>query len=96
MRQDGYDILQKAVKEIIQNENSFVIFQIPQDTLRVPQPAINAVVGVQTETVTMASLPQQMILAIQFYERVKKEADENGLSTDFKALKKMIKEQLED
>ncbi|MCT7890808.1 MAG: hypothetical protein N4Q15_02880, partial [Lactobacillus crispatus] len=72
------------------------IFQIPQDTLRVPQPAINAVVGVQTETATMASLPQQMILAIQFYERVKKEADENGLSTDFKALKKMIKEQLED
>lgn len=36
MRQDGYDILQKAVKEIIQNENSFVILQIPSDTLQAP------------------------------------------------------------
>lgn len=36
MRQDGYDILQKAVKEIIQNENSFAILQIPGDTLQVP------------------------------------------------------------
>ena len=95
MRQDGYDILQKAVKEIIQNENSFAILQIPGDTLQAPLTPKNGFLGIECQT-TMASLPQQMILAIQFYERVKKEADENGLSTDFKALKKMIKEQLED
>lgn len=96
MRQDGYDILQKAVKEIIQNENSFAILQIPGDTLQVPLTPKNGFLGIEYQTATMASLPQQMILAIQFYEQVKKEADENGLSTDFKALKKMIKEQLED
>lgn len=96
MRQDGYDILQKAVKEIIQNENSFAILQIPGDTLQVPLTPKNGFLGIECQTAIMASLPQQMILAIQFYERVKKEADENGLSTDFKALKKMIKEQLED
>lgn len=96
MRQDGYDILQKAVKEIIQNENSFAILQIPCDTLQAPLTPKNGFLGIECQTATMASLPQQMILAIQFYERVKKEADENGLSTDFKALKKMIKEQLED
>jgi hypothetical protein len=96
VRQDGYDILQKAVKEIIQNENSFAILQIPADTLQAPLTPKNGFLGIECQTATMASLPQQMILAIQFYERVKKEADENGLSTDFKALKKMIKEQLED
>lgn len=96
MRQDGYDILQKAVKEIIQNKNSFAILQIPCDTLQVPLKSKNGFLGIEYQTAIMASLPQQMILAIQFYERVKKEADENGLSTDFKALKKMIKEQLED
>lgn len=95
MRQDGYDILQKAVKEIIQNENSFAILQIPGDTLQAPTPK-NGFLGIECQTVTMALLPQQMILAIQFYERVKKEADENGLSTDFKALKEMIKKQVED
>ena len=96
MRQDGYDILQKAVREIIQNENSFVILQIPSGTFQKPLTPKNGLFGIEYQTTTMASLPQKMILAIQFYERVKKEADENGLSTDFKALKKMIKEQLED
>lgn len=96
MRQDGYDILQKAVKEIIQNGNSFAILQIPGDTLQAPLTPKNGFLGIGCQTATMASLPQQMILAIQFYEQVKKEADENGLSTDFKALKKIIKEQLED
>ena len=96
MRQDGYDILQKAVKEIIQNENSFAILQIPSGAFQKPLTPKNGFFGIEYQTATMASLPQKMIMAIQFYERVKKEADENGLSTDFKALKKMIKEQLED
>lgn len=95
MRQDGYDILQKAVKEIIQNENSFVILQIPSDTLQAPLiTPKNGLFGIECQTTTMASLPQKMILAIQFYEQVKKEADENGMSTDFKAFKEVIKKQV--
>lgn len=89
MRQDGYDILQKAVKEIIQNENSFVILQIPSGTFQKPLTPKNGLFG-------MASLPQKMILAIQFYEQVKKEADENRLSVTFEEIQKIIKEQLGD
>ena len=44
----------------------------------------------------MASLPQKMIMAIQFYEQVKKEADENRLSVTFEEIQKIIKEQLGD
>lgn len=96
MRQDGYDILQKAVKEIIQNENSFAILQIPADTLQAPLTPKNGFLGIECQTATMASLPQQMILAIQFYEQVKKEADENRLSVTFEEIQKIIKEQLGD
>ena len=96
MRQDGYDILQKAVKEIIQNKNSFAILQIPCDTLQVPLKSKNGFLGIEYQTAIMASLPQQMILAIQFYERVKKEADENRLSVAFEKIQKIIKEQLGD
>lgn len=94
MRQDGYDILQKAVKEIIQNENSFAILQIPGDTLQKPLTPKNGLFGIEYQTTTMASLPQKMILAIQFYEQVKKEADENRLSVTFEEIQKIIKEQL--
>lgn len=96
MRQDGYDILQKAVKEIIQNENSFAILQIPADTLQAPLTPKNGLLGIECQTATMASLPQKMILAIQFYEQVKKEADENRLSVTFEEIQKIIKEQLGD
>ena len=96
MRQDGYDILQKAVKEIIQNENSFAILQIPADTLQAPLTPKNGFLGIECQTATMASLPQKMILAIQFYEQVKKKADENRLSVTFEEIQKIIKEQLGD
>ena len=59
MRQDGYDILQKAVKEIIQNENSFAILQIPADTLQAPLTPKNGFLGIECQTATMASLPQK-------------------------------------
>lgn len=96
MRQDGYDILQKAVREIIQNKNSFAILQIPCDTLQVPLKSKNGFLGIEYQTAIMASLPQKMILAIQFYEQVKKEADENRLSVTFEEIQKIIKEQLGD
>lgn len=96
MRQDGYDILQKAVREIIQNENSFVILQIPSGTFQKPLTPKNGLLGIEYQTTTMASLPQKMILAIQFYEQVKKEADENRLSVTFEEIQKIIKEQLGD
>lgn len=96
MRQDGYDILQKAVKEIIQNENSFAILQIPSGTFQEPLTPKNGLFGIEYQETTMASLAQKMILAIQFYEQVKKEADENRLSVAFEEIQKIIKEQLED
>lgn len=96
MRQDGYDILQKAVREIIQNENSFVILQIPSGTFQEPLTPKNGLFGIEYQAATMASLPQKMILAIQFYEQVKKEADENRLSVTFEEIQKIIKEQLGD
>lgn len=96
MRQDGYDILQKAVKKIIQNENSFAILQIPSGTFQKPLTPKNGLFGIECQTTTMASLPQKMILAIQFYEQVKKEADENRLSVAFEKIQKIIKEQLGD
>ncbi|CPR80966.1 hypothetical protein [Lactobacillus crispatus] len=92
MRQDGYDILPKAVKEIIQNENSFAILQIPGDTLQAPLTPKNGLFGIECQTATIASLPQEMILAIQFYEQVKKEAANNGLLMQFQALQEMIRE----
>ena len=96
MRQDSYDILQKAVKEIIRNENSFAILQIPSGTFQKPLTPKNGLLGIEYQTTTMASLPQKMILAIQFYEQVKKEADENRLSVTFEEIQKIIKEQLGD
>ena len=96
MRQDSYDILQKAVKEIIQNKNSFAILQIPSGTFQKPLTPKNGLSGIEYQTTTMASLPQKMILAIQFYEQVKKEADENRLSVTFEEIQKIIKEQLGD
>ena len=96
MRQDGYDILQKAVKEIIQNENSFAILQIPSGAFQKPLTPKNGLFGIEYQTATMASLPQKMIMAIQFYEQVKKEADENRLSVTFEEIQKIIKEHLGD
>ena len=46
MRQDGYDILQKAVKEIIQNENSFAILQIPSGAFQKPLTPKNGLFGI--------------------------------------------------